>query len=194
MRLIGPFFVLFFYFMLSVHIYAHFAVVLFVLKKRLGVIFGLIWVAIGASLFYNIVYNQFFAMVVKPGGPKDLKVSIKSLRFVKKVEQLRKDIKQREGKKGLKSEDGNVGVNEKGEKVHYVEDDRFEGISKDVKSLLKYRNKTIGALDAAAWISTCSECNDIKPIRTRHCSVCNRCVFHIDHHSPWVNNCIGLEN
>jgi hypothetical protein len=49
-------------------------VVLFVLKKRVGVIFGLIWVAIGASLFYNIVYNHFFAMVVKPGGPKDLKV------------------------------------------------------------------------------------------------------------------------
>jgi DHHC palmitoyltransferase len=76
----------------------------------------------------------------------------------------------------------------------YVEDDRFEGISKDIKSLLKYRNKTIGALDAASWISTCSECVDLKPLRTRHCSVCNRCVFDLDHHSPWVNNCLGLEN
>ena len=78
--------------------------------------------------------------------------------------------------------------------MQYVEDDRFEGMSKDIKSLLKYRNKTINSLDAASWISTCSECHDLKPIRTRHCSVCNRCVFHIDHHSPWVNNCIGLEN
>jgi hypothetical protein len=60
--------------MLSVHVYAHFSVVLSVLKKRLGIIFGLIWIAIGASLFNNIVYNHFFAMVVKPGGPKDLKV------------------------------------------------------------------------------------------------------------------------
>lgn len=74
MRLVGPIFILFFYLLLSVHIYAHFAVVLFVLKKRLGVMFGLLWVAIGASLFYNIVYNQFFAMIVKAGGPKDLKV------------------------------------------------------------------------------------------------------------------------
>jgi len=74
MRLIGPLFIVFFYLILSVHIYAHFAVVLFVLKKRLGVIFGLLWVAIGASLFYNIVYNQIFAMLVKAGGPKDLKV------------------------------------------------------------------------------------------------------------------------
>ena len=93
------------------------------------------------------------------------------------MEQLRKDIKQREGKKGIKNPEGAPNVGERGEKVQYVEDDRFEGISKDVKSLLKYRNKTIGALDAAAWIPTCSECNDIKPIRTRHCSVCNRCVF-----------------
>ena len=74
MRLLGPIFVIFFYAMLSVHVYSHFTVVLFVLKKRLGVIFGLIWVAIGASIFYNIVYNHFFAMVIKPGGPKDLKV------------------------------------------------------------------------------------------------------------------------
>lgn len=34
----------------------------------------------------------------------------------------------------------------------------------------------------------------MKPLRTRHCSVCNRCVFYADLHSPWVNNCIGLEN
>ena len=80
MRLIGPLFIVFFYLILSVHIYAHFAVVLFVLKKRLGVIFGLLWVAIGASLFYNIVYNQIFAMLVKAGGPKDLKVSFIKLK------------------------------------------------------------------------------------------------------------------
>ncbi len=82
MRLIGPLFIVFFYLMLSVHIYAHFAVVLFVLKKRLGVIFGLLWVAIGASLFYNIVYNQIFAMIVKPGGPKDLKVNSSWLKHI----------------------------------------------------------------------------------------------------------------
>jgi len=31
------------------------------------------------SLLYNIVYNHFFAMIVKPGGPKDLKVVTSSL-------------------------------------------------------------------------------------------------------------------
>jgi hypothetical protein len=33
---------------------------------------------------------------------------------------------------------------EKDGKVKYVEDDRFEGVSKDVKKLLRYRSKTIG--------------------------------------------------
>ena len=67
-------------------------------------------------------------------------------------------------------------------------------MSKDVKSLLKYRNKTINSLDDVSWVPTCSECDSVKPVKTRHCSVCNRCVFHVDHHSPWINNCVGLEN
>lgn len=82
---------------------------------------------------------------------------------------------------------------EKDGKVVYVEDDRFEGVSKDVKKLLRYKNKTISALEGS-WGKKCSTCNFIKPVRTHHCSICNRCVFNMDHHCPWVNNCLGLEN
>lgn len=74
MRVTGPIFIITFYALLMIHIYAHFAVSLSVLKKRLGNLFGLLWVAIGAAIFYNLLYNHFFAMVVKPGSPKDLKV------------------------------------------------------------------------------------------------------------------------
>ena len=59
----------------------------------------------------------------------------------------------------------------------YVKEDRFEGMSKEVKSLLKYRSKTVSSLDAASWVQTCSECELVKPIRSRHCSICNRCSF-----------------
>lgn len=73
-RLMGPLFVLGFYALIGLHVYAYFGVVLLVLRKRLGTAFGLTWVAIGLSIVYNIAYNHFFATVIKPGGPSDLKV------------------------------------------------------------------------------------------------------------------------
>ena len=37
-------------------------------------------------------------------------------------------------------------------------------------------------------------CNIFKPERCHHCSACNRCVLNMDHHCPWINNCIGFWN
>jgi hypothetical protein len=75
-RLMGPFFVVGFYILLGLHVYAYFTVILTVLKKRVGVIFGMVWIAIGLVIVYNIAYNHFFACMIKPGGPSDLKVSL----------------------------------------------------------------------------------------------------------------------
>ena len=73
-RLMGPLFVMGLYFLVGLHVYAYFEVVLHVLKRRLGVGFGLVWCAIGLSLVYNVVFNHFMATIIKPGGPSDLKV------------------------------------------------------------------------------------------------------------------------
>lgn len=40
----------------------------------------------------------------------------------------------------------------------------------------------------------CPKCCSIKPDRAHHCSVCQRCIRKMDHHCPWVNNCVGENN
>lgn len=116
------------YVLLGLHVHAFFLVIAPVLKKRLGQRLGLTWCAIGLCLLYNIAFNHFFAMTVRPGNPKDLE----------RIEKKRKQQKDREHRKAVK-----VNVTNNNEFSDEKEDDRFEGLSKDVKRLMKYRTKTV---------------------------------------------------
>ena len=40
----------------------------------------------------------------------------------------------------------------------------------------------------------CSKCQAYKPPTCHHCRICDRCICGMDHHCPWMNNCIGAGN
>ncbi|XP_078491793.1 palmitoyltransferase ZDHHC3 isoform X2 [Ciona intestinalis] len=42
--------------------------------------------------------------------------------------------------------------------------------------------------------TVCQRCETYRPPRAHHCKICRRCVRRMDHHCPWVNNCIGEMN
>lgn len=62
-------------------------------------------------------------------------------------------------------------------------------ILEDFSKNLPNTNRTLNG--AVRW---CEKCKHIKPDRTHHCSICYDCILKMDHHCPWVNNCISFTN
>ncbi|XP_008178297.1 palmitoyltransferase ZDHHC3 isoform X1 [Acyrthosiphon pisum] len=40
----------------------------------------------------------------------------------------------------------------------------------------------------------CTRCEAYRPPRAHHCRICKRCIRRMDHHCPWINNCVGEKN
>lgn len=40
----------------------------------------------------------------------------------------------------------------------------------------------------------CRTCGFLKPPRSKHCSICKRCVAKLDHHCIFINGCVGYGN
>lgn len=40
----------------------------------------------------------------------------------------------------------------------------------------------------------CDDCQQLRPPRAHHCSVCNKCIIKMNHHCPMVGSCVGFKN
>jgi palmitoyltransferase len=58
-----------------------------------------------------------------------------------------------------------------------------------VREMLLLRGKGEGR-----GVAECGICGKAKPSRYYHCRHCNRCVYRLDHHCNFVDNCIGQYN
>ena len=52
----------------------------------------------------------------------------------------------------------------------------------------------VAQLDSDRMPRFCRRCNCYKPDGSHHCSDCGRCVLRMDHHCPWIVNCVGQNN
>ena len=108
---LGPILCVSLYTLVGLHVYAYLGWITKLQQKRLGTTFAMIWQSIGLILLYNVVYNHFLAMIIKPGGPKEQRL----------IENLRKTYKNRSNRKSVQK------------LLDDKSNDRFEGLSKEVK-------------------------------------------------------------
>jgi len=72
--LLSLLFILGLYALFCVHVYAFVVVICPLIKSRFGIKLGLLWIIVGLTIIYGIVFNHFWAMILKPGSSKDQKV------------------------------------------------------------------------------------------------------------------------
>lgn len=175
LKLIGPFFafslIVFIFF--TVHMFFDHLIPYW--KVKLGYLFSIIITLVLIILLFNILFNYFLAMLVRPGSVSDISKS-------KKYKTKNPYIFSREIQKHVDFtyllRNNEISLTNL-ENISLTYDDPSN-------TKQEYRSNY--------ELKICKSCDLLKPMRAHHCQVCGYCVFKMDHHCPWINNCVGQNN
>merc|ERR1719498_953080 len=62
------------------------------------------------------------------------------------------------------------------------------------KLLSEQGGEYLTLLEKGDFKQVCVVCRARRQMRSHHCKECGRCVERLDHHCPWIDNCVGLGN
>ena len=295
LRLIGPVFAFALTVFISIVTHAFFNVILPYYVRQFGILLGMILILIALFILFNLLFNYFMAVLVKPGSINDLKTSkyyrnhdpleinqdivdLESVfknslnKIAAKLLELQKNLFELKMKNlntnneeiinmtddSIKSvSTDEIKLLNKSDKNYLLEEDSIDEMTKNFDEKIgclpkinenellnnnfnqneinllnlndntndntinnftnnqnietneenikiisnnnknvKLENSTFSATSTqlTPQITNCKHCKSQKIIRSHHCQICGICVLKMDHHCPWINNCVGHYN
>lgn len=189
-RIIGPFFFIALSIFILLVASCYFSVILPFYK--FGILTEFLMYLIAIYLIIQIYFNYIMASIVKPGSVEDIVnskyYSDNNPYVTNSINLMKVFLNQRKNRMNS----NHSLYDEVVKMINNYSNRNFNSIDNAVNNSNIVKN--IATNDIECPFKFCEHCKDLKPLRAHHCAICQSCIFKMDHHCPWINNCVGQNN